>query len=569
MKADPLIYHQEICSFVRYIKLKAEDKSKRDAIVDSMRSLITQIYPSATVAVYGSYETDLGLPQSDIDMVVFGTTMNLQEPNVAPLFELAAKILESGASESMPTVISSAKVPLIKFKEATTGVMVDISFEVKSALETTELVKNYVKRYPMLKPLTLVVKYYLKQRYLNETWTGGIGSYTLVVMILSYLQLHTRTGGRAPRAGAGEDLSTLLIGFLQFYGTQFDYLTNVVSVINGGSYLRKEDKNWVSEKAPDALSVEDPTNPSIDIAAGVYRIQDARDVFLEGFWNLTHDSPRRWPHTHSFLARLFDLGTKPEATSNTRQQIMDQYSAATLHNGLPALTMPNPDLLTLHSSPPLDPLSLVSIALPSSLPNAPSQQSPRDSTSPRAVLALPAAPASYAAPPSPSSSAAPSRSSNMPKPAPQHQRRQNAGQTQNSTQTRRGPKSAPTSPQKPITPNTSLNDAVQTLSAKTYPSGSSAVSSEVKVATPPGSPNKHAQNRRKNQTPNQKSQPKSPQQTSSPRSVMLDPGAPEYSPLFPPLPSKPFSPAPDNANLDSSNKPSLTNTSTSSLANAS
>lgn len=173
------------------------------------------------------------------------------------------------------------------------------------------MIKNYCKRYPFLRPLTLVVKFYLKQRYLNETWSGGIGSYTLVVMVLSFLQMQTATGGRTRRTEEGEDLSTLLLQFLQFYGSQFDYFHNVISVIDGGAYLRKEDKNWTTNAAPDALSIEDPTNPELDLAAASFRIQDARAVFMEGFWRLTHESPR-WANTHSFLARLFDHGPLPE-----------------------------------------------------------------------------------------------------------------------------------------------------------------------------------------------------------------------------------------------------------------
>lgn len=511
---------------MRYIKLNSSDKAKRDAIVDTLRGLVTQIYPNSTVDVYGSYETDLCLPQSDIDMVVFGTGMQMQEPNVAPLFELAEKIKASGLSDSMPTVISSAKVPLIKFQEAKTGVMVDVSFEVKSALETTELVKGYVKRYPMLKPLTLVVKYYLKQRYLNETWTGGIGSYTLVVMILSYLQMKTPSGGRHPKPGAGEDLSTLLLGFLQFYGAEFDYFENVISVIKGGSYLRKADKNWVSESAPEALSVEDPMNPSIDIAAGIYRIKDAKAVFLEGFWSLQDDSmTRRWPHTHSFLARLFDLGTSPHAVDHTRGQIRDHLAAATLHDPLPNVIMPNFDLLTLQDA---SALINASSAVPSSSPG---------STSPRSPLALPA--------PVYSASASSSQPRAQSKPIPtsnhspnckhhnQHQQNHSGGRKGQSN------KSTPSSPQKPDSRAEPAQNENGTQLATHLMAQSPTKPSMVAKKTPPTSPNKSAQNGsqgRRNQKPRSSPQQQAPQV--GPRAIMLDPGAPDYQPLFPPLPTK-------------------------------
>lgn len=459
-------------------------------------------------------------------MVVFGTGMHMQEPNVAPLFELAEKIQASGLTDTMPTVISSAKVPIIKFQESKTGVMVDVSFEVKSALETTELVKGYVKRYPMLKPLTLVVKYYLKQRYLNETWTGGIGSYTLVVMILSYLQMKTPSGGRHPKPGAGEDLSTLLLGFLQFYGAEFDYFENVISVIKGGSYLRKADKNWVSESAPEALSVEDPMNPSIDIAAGIYRIEDAKAVFLEGFWSLQDESTtRRWPHTHSFLARLFDLGTSPHAVEYTRGQMRDQLAAATLHDPLPNVIMPNLDLLTLQDASAIIDASTAS---PSSSPG---------STSPRTPLALPAPAYSATAPNSHS------RAQSKPIPTSNHSpngKHHNHNQ-QHHSGGRRGQsnKSVPSSPQKPdsLAEPTQHENSAQLVSHLMPQSPTK--SSMTAKKTPPTSPNKSAQNGsqgRRNQKPRSSPQQQAPQ--AGPRAIMLDPGAPDYQPLFPPLPTK-------------------------------
>ena len=42
---------------------------------------------------------------------------------------------------------------------------------------------------PALRPLTLFLKYFLNCRLLNETFTGGIGSFMLQMMILSHLQV--------------------------------------------------------------------------------------------------------------------------------------------------------------------------------------------------------------------------------------------------------------------------------------------------------------------------------------------------------------------------------------------
>ena len=41
-----------------------------------------------------------------------------------------------------------------------------------------------------LKPIALVLKVFLQQRELNEVYTGGIGSYALLTMIIGHLFMH-------------------------------------------------------------------------------------------------------------------------------------------------------------------------------------------------------------------------------------------------------------------------------------------------------------------------------------------------------------------------------------------
>ena len=54
---------------------------------------------------------------------------------------------------------------------------------------------------------------------MNEVWTGGISSYGLILMTVSFLQLHKRGDGRRP----GANLGVLLIEFFELYGRNFNY----------------------------------------------------------------------------------------------------------------------------------------------------------------------------------------------------------------------------------------------------------------------------------------------------------------------------------------------------------
>jgi DNA polymerase sigma len=52
-----------------------------------------------------------------------------------------------------------------------------------------KLVTQFIDDYPCLFPLALVLKQFLSQRRLNEPFNGGVGSYSLIAMIVSFLQV--------------------------------------------------------------------------------------------------------------------------------------------------------------------------------------------------------------------------------------------------------------------------------------------------------------------------------------------------------------------------------------------
>src|SRR4051794_9539509 len=95
---------------------------------------------------------------------------------------------------------------------------------------------------PALRPLTLLLKYFLSCRLLNDTYSGGIGSFMLQMMIISHLQHHV---SRAH--GAHLNLGTLAWSFFEMYGKNFNYGEVGISVRGLGSYFSKHARNWYKE----------------------------------------------------------------------------------------------------------------------------------------------------------------------------------------------------------------------------------------------------------------------------------------------------------------------------------
>lgn len=212
------------------------------------------------------------------------------------------------------------QVPIIKLTDAKTKCMVDINFENETGVKNTKLIKHFLSEYPFLRPLTIVLKYFLKLCRLNDTWTGGIGSYTLLIMIISFLQKHTLSKGKSNAPSEEENLCTILTGFMKFYGSVFDYRNTVISVLNGGRYIPKEEKSWVNEDFPDALAVEDPQNPDNDLGKASFNIENARLSFQFGYDLLTDENIRR--PQDSIVSRILYV---PPSEIEHRNQIKNLY----------------------------------------------------------------------------------------------------------------------------------------------------------------------------------------------------------------------------------------------------
>jgi non-canonical poly(A) RNA polymerase PAPD5/7 len=70
-----------------------------------------------------------------------------------------------------------------------------------------------------------------------QVYTGGLSSYALILMVVSFLQLHPR-GEEAVSEKA--NLGVLLIEFFELYGRHFNYSNTAIIISDGGSYVSKD-----------------------------------------------------------------------------------------------------------------------------------------------------------------------------------------------------------------------------------------------------------------------------------------------------------------------------------------
>lgn len=169
-------------------------------------------------------------------------------------------------------MLDGASVPIVKYTDRETKIKVDLSFNIPNGLQSAELIKVLKRDFPGLGKLVMVLKQFLVQRNLNEVFSGGISSYSLSLMCISFLQMHPRDifHDRV-------NLGVLLLEFFELYGLSYNYSQIGLSIRHGGSYGRQ------LLSARPALCIDDPLQPGNNVGRGSYGIVAIKQAFQWAF----------------------------------------------------------------------------------------------------------------------------------------------------------------------------------------------------------------------------------------------------------------------------------------------
>ncbi|KAF5470038.1 hypothetical protein F2P56_010588 [Juglans regia] len=155
------------------------------------------------------------------------------------------------------------------------SVRLDISFRSPShtGLQTTELVKELTDQFPAATPLALVLKQFLADRSLDQSYSGGLSSYCLVLLIIRFLQ-HEHHLGRP----INHKFGSLLMDFLYFFGNVFDPRQMRISVQGSGVYMKRERGCSI-----DPIHIDDPLFPTNNVGRNCFRIHQCIKAFSEAY----------------------------------------------------------------------------------------------------------------------------------------------------------------------------------------------------------------------------------------------------------------------------------------------
>lgn len=262
---------------------------------------------SVQLYIVGSSVTGLGVDQSDIDMSLLISETDLDQTYEAGLKLDAIRKRLSLEPDLIKTFeLVRARVCLLRFETYFCNLKVDLTLGNSSAIRSTHLVSCYVRLDPRVRPLVVAVKLWAKKYSINEAFAGGLSSYSLILMVIGYLQFgcspavlpclqtlrpysfgkHIRANDLTLSEPTVYDYSSsnkktvdqLLIGFFKYFGTDITLRDNVVSIKQGSlipraTFRLQSSAYSVRPKRWQYVCIEEPFDGS-NTAASIFRSWD-------------------------------------------------------------------------------------------------------------------------------------------------------------------------------------------------------------------------------------------------------------------------------------------------------
>ncbi|KAL4510168.1 hypothetical protein ABPG72_010361 [Tetrahymena utriculariae] len=205
---------------IRKFEREVNEYNKRmeptfDELIKKVEDIIKQQYPNIKLTKYGSYATKLCLPWSDIDIVVDASGVN---DSANSSFLKTIQVLLKNHSDLVLDIynVSNTSVPVLKVtctqKYDFKKLDITILEGKHNGIKCVDLVNNYINAYQHLKSLVLVLKQFLHCLEMNDTYKGGLSSYSLILMLVYFIQYKQNIDDLP------DNEAELLIQFLLFYG---------------------------------------------------------------------------------------------------------------------------------------------------------------------------------------------------------------------------------------------------------------------------------------------------------------------------------------------------------------
>ena len=211
--------HQEVIDFYEWVKPQDFEQEVRMDVISRLQKAFSKVELGCQVKPFGSFAASLYLPIGDMDLVLMTASSSRSRFPTNPkhlLFFVRSLLEREGlAVDGSLQAIAKAKVPIVKFVDAVTGLKVDLSFNNETGIVANNTFHAWKGQFPAMPILVSVMKQYLMVRGLNDVAFGGLGGFSIICLVTSLLQQQV-PGDQV------QNLGDLLLKFFYFYGYVFN-----------------------------------------------------------------------------------------------------------------------------------------------------------------------------------------------------------------------------------------------------------------------------------------------------------------------------------------------------------
>ena len=274
---------KDLTDYQEYVKEQISQKEPViQDILQKLQSAVNEINPNYKVNLYGSYCTGLCLPWSDIDTVITCEGGQTDEYFLSRLYYK----LTNKTWVKEHKFIENTAIPIIKLvSNDKFDFHIDISEESEKhfGLKTVELVKSYLKAYSVLKPIILALKTLLNNGNLNNPYTGGLSSYGLILMVVSFIQ--SEIDNEKYDNNSQNILGETFLNVLGHYGIFFDYNNYVIItyLVDESNDTSDRDNSFSFVPNSHELIIVDPLNKQNNVAKSTFQFMNIKMGFLIAF----------------------------------------------------------------------------------------------------------------------------------------------------------------------------------------------------------------------------------------------------------------------------------------------
>ena len=236
---------------------------------------------------YGSFFTELNIEGSDLDILIYYKKKKEENDIIKDILMILKEYLPKIDNI---TPILTASVPVIKLQidikneikelklkqtsyfeeDDLNKIKIDITFtenekEFLNSQNTVNYIKTSVQDFPQIKPMLQILKRYFKIMGMNKSYTGGLCSYSLFLLVLSFCKCNKQCLSPIK----------LLYYFMENF-TYFDYCNYCIDVKSENCYILKEKEKieFNLENIEKSISEE---NSSFDTN---YDLYEKEEIFI-------------------------------------------------------------------------------------------------------------------------------------------------------------------------------------------------------------------------------------------------------------------------------------------------